>query len=462
MHYTHRLPTLTSFDQKGLFGFTFGPLQQKDLEIYYIEVEQGHDTFIVSKRITRIYYILAGSGYFTIANRKYDVSPGMLVEVPPKTEYSYSGTMTLIAISKPRWFNGNDTHTKWNPDVIQTNSPLPSNGTPLKIFARSLINMYLEANRRLWVRLPVSLSELGPVRAYGNLLHILARRYGTRAQAPSTFFLRNRPALELIRRLIGRSAAGDTLRVAVLGCSTGVEAYSIAWTILAARPDLKLILHAMDISKRAVEFGSRGRYSLVAAELTDTNIFERMTETEIMELFDRDGDVVAVKSWIKDAIRWQAGDASDSETLDALGPQDIVVANNFLCHMPPLIAEKCLHNIARLVRPHGYVFVSGIDLDVRTKVASDLGWYPVKDLLEEIHEGDPCMKSYWPCHYVGLEPLNKNREDWVRRYAAAFQVVPYGEKAGNTIDISTAARSANEQAASERSSQKAVVDAPKV
>ena len=44
MRYTYSLPTLPSFDGKGLFGYTFGPLQQKDLEIYYIEVEKGHDT----------------------------------------------------------------------------------------------------------------------------------------------------------------------------------------------------------------------------------------------------------------------------------------------------------------------------------------------------------------------------------------------------------------------------------
>jgi hypothetical protein len=39
MRYTHSLPTLPSFDGKGLFGYTFGPLQ-----FYYIEVEKGHDT----------------------------------------------------------------------------------------------------------------------------------------------------------------------------------------------------------------------------------------------------------------------------------------------------------------------------------------------------------------------------------------------------------------------------------
>jgi len=189
-------------------------------------------------------------------------------------------------------------------------------------------------------------------------------------------------------------------------------------------------LQALDISKQAVEFGKCGRYSLAASQFTDTDIFERMSETEIKELFDREGDVVTLKPWIKEGINWQVGDVAKSENLDALGPQDIVVANNFLCHMHPSMAEKCLRDIARLVRSHGYLFVSGIDLDVRTKVADDLGWHSLEELLEEIHEGDPCMKTYWPCHYVGLEPLNKKRADWKRRYAAAFQLVPSNEKGG--------------------------------
>ena len=128
MRYIHLLPTLPSFDGKGLFGYTFGPLQQRDLEIYYIEVEKGHDTFMVSKRITRIYYVLDGNGYFTIGDRRHDVSRGVLVEVPPKVEYSYSGKMKLIAVSNPRWFSGNDRYTKWNPDVVHGDFPSVTNG----------------------------------------------------------------------------------------------------------------------------------------------------------------------------------------------------------------------------------------------------------------------------------------------------------------------------------------------
>jgi hypothetical protein len=71
----------------------------------------------------------------------------------------------------------------------------------------------------------------------------------------------------------------------------------------------------------------------------------------------------------------------------------MVVASNFLCHMAPADAEKCLGNIARLVSAGGYLFVSGVDLDVRTKIALDLGWEPARELMTEIHDGDPSVRA---------------------------------------------------------------------
>jgi hypothetical protein len=90
--------------------------------------------------------------------------------------------------------------------------------------------------------------------------------------------------------------------------------------------------------------------------------------------------------------------------------------------MAPPDAERCLRSIARLVAPGGHLFVSGIDLDVRTKVAMDLGWTPLPDLLEGIHDGDRSLRGDWPCKYWGLEPLDRTRSDWAIRYASVFQV----------------------------------------
>jgi SAM-dependent methyltransferase len=320
-------------------------------------------------------------------------------------------------------------------DIYQRNFPsAPDNESWLtrlvkfKIFGKTPMNTFLRLNRRLWNQFPTSATTLRPMRLYGYFLHRLVRTQSVRGQLCHTFFLRNRCALELIRRLVERSPKADALRVAVLGCSTGAEAYSVAWRIRSARPDLKLILQAVDISQQAVKVARDGVYSPVASQITGTNLFDGMTQAEIEELFDRDGDVVAVKSWIRQGVSWHVADVARAEIFDTLGPQDIVVANNFLCHMDAASAEACLRNIVRLVSPTGYLFVSGIDLDIRTRVAEDLGWNPLQELLEEIHNGDPRMRVHWPWNYSALEPLNKRRPDWRLRYAAAFQVIAAGER----------------------------------
>jgi chemotaxis methyl-accepting protein methylase len=442
MPYVYSRPTSTSFTGKGLLGYSFGPLKQKDLDFYYIEVEKGHDTFQISRKISRTYYVLAGSGYFTIDQNRYEVGPGVLIEVPPKVEYCYSGRMTLLAFARPRWFSGNDVPTKWNPDVVGRDTPCALNRKTwvtalagITILGKSPFNVFLRLNRALWNRVPSSFATSTATRLYGSFLHQLVRAQSVRGQAFSTLFLRNRPELELIRRLVDREKKGGTLRVAVLGCSTGAEAYSVAWRIRSARPDLKVVLHAVDISKQAVEVAKSGVYSLTTPELTATDIIEGLTPNQVDEIFERNGNLLKVKAWIQEGITWGVGDAGEPEMLAALGTQDIVVANNFLCHMDPPDAERSLRNIARLVRPNGYLFVGGIDLDVRTSVASDLGWSPLEELLEEIHEGDPWLRQVWPFDYGGLEPLNKKRRDWKIRYAAAFRMVP-GESVSRTRDES--------------------------
>jgi mannose-6-phosphate isomerase-like protein (cupin superfamily) len=117
MSYIVTIASSPAFALKGMKGYQFEPLENKELDIYLLDVEKGHDTFIISKKLTRIYYILEGAGYFTIEKRKYDVGPGMLVEVPPNVEYSYSGTMKILLISNPHWFRGNEEETGKNPDV---------------------------------------------------------------------------------------------------------------------------------------------------------------------------------------------------------------------------------------------------------------------------------------------------------------------------------------------------------
>lgn len=303
---------------------------------------------------------------------------------------------------------------------------------------------YLNYLKRLWVRLPgfVQLSSFGEI--LGRHFHARVLRHAARRQFFGTFFFRNRAELTLMQRLIEEKELGSALRIAVVACSKGAEVYSIVWAIRSERPDLKFSLHAIDISREILEFAARGIYSrksgeavsialaggaaqsedILARTLIDQNapIFERVSDEELDSIADVEGDIVKIKPELKEGITWVHGDAFSRELVEALGPQDIVVANRFLCHMEPPDAEQCLRNVAQMVRPGGLIFVSGIDLDVRTKVAIDLGWHPVKDMIREVHEGDTSLRHGWPVNYWGLEPFDEARKNSAIRYASVFRV----------------------------------------
>ena len=108
--------------------------------------------------------------------------------------------------------------------------------------------------------------------------------------------------------------------------------------------------------------------------------------------------------------------------MSILGPQDIVIANRFLCHMGPGAADHILRNLAHVLKPGGYLFVSGIDLDVRTRVALEMKWNAVTELMEEVHDGDPSIRDCWPLEYWAKEPFQAKRYDAMIRYASAFQI----------------------------------------
>src|SRR5947208_9601692 len=300
--------------------------------------------------------------------------------------------------------------------------PILEKAARLQFFGKSPASLYLRLNKGIWERLPSRVRNLYPIRSYGTWLHNLVCLRARREMYFGTFFLRNRPALELMRRLADQKANGSTLRIAVLGCSMGAEVYSILWTIRSARPDLKVLLEGVDISKEILSFAEKGIYSPSTSQSVNASIFERLTETEMVELFNWEGDQAKVKSWLREGITWQLRDAADPELVNILERQDMVVASNFLCHMARADAEQCLGNIAQLVSPGGYLFVSGVDLGVRTKASLDLNWEPVRDLIVEIHDGDRSVRVDWPWAWWGLEPLNRKRHDWQTRYAAAFRI----------------------------------------
>lgn len=302
---------------------------------------------------------------------------------------------------------------------------------PNLMAVHSLIGHVGHVGDAAWRRLPTRLRERPLLLAAGSWIHKLALTFSDRSESQSTWFLRNEPLLLTIRDLVaGGFTLGLVLRLCSVGCSTGSEIYSILWMIRKALPDLKILPIGIDISESAIAKARAGRYSLHDSEITAGLLHSRskpvLSEESIRELFDESGEQLKIKNWIAEGIRWEVGDARDPGIVEKFGVQDIVFANNFLVHMKQREATACLGNILRLVKPDGFFVCRGVDLDVREMAAERFRLRPIQMRIEEIHNADPDLdaRSSWPWRYYGLEPLDKRRKNWIKRYASVFQVQP--------------------------------------
>lgn len=286
--------------------------------------------------------------------------------------------------------------------------------------ADSLARKIKREGGRLWKRLPVGLQERPPAKYVNHWIHMLARKFSLRRQshtAPTTTRFRRYPALLLtICDLIKDFPVGDTVRLCVMGCSTGAELYSVVWAIQKARGDLKVLPIGIDISESAIEKARAGRYSAKDRELGG------LPEEFWSELFDVTQSELTIKASLRAGVEWIVGDVRNNGLRSQVGLQDIVLANNFLIFMKEHEATTCLRKIVECVRPGGLLLCRGVDLDVRERVARQFLLQPVSLRIEELHEINVRERRGWPWEYWGLEPLDKTRKGWVRRYATVFKV----------------------------------------
>ncbi len=113
-----KLSKKAAYSQKGVNGYKF-PLTNKDAEVYLVDVKNGHDNYLISKKIIHTYYIISGKGVFDIGGNLYKVKARDLIEAKPKIEYTYSGKMKMLLIMTPPYHKGNDILTRKNPAVLK-------------------------------------------------------------------------------------------------------------------------------------------------------------------------------------------------------------------------------------------------------------------------------------------------------------------------------------------------------
>ncbi|WP_203428617.1 oligosaccharide flippase family protein [Rhizobium sp. BG4] len=208
----------------------------------------------------------------------------------------------------------------------------------------------------------------------GRFIYRRFTRDTVKVQTHFTHFMRNPPLLDALTQLTGRMETGEPLRIASIGCSTGAELYSVLYTLRKAYPGKEIFGYGSDLSEEVVKVAQLGRYQPGRAAGEGGMFHAGRPEVEASEVAEfsglmepgRDG-VCEVHDWLKAGTSWFVADAIKDDIVAMIGPQDVVLANNFMGPMDDRSADQCLRNVMGLVRPGGILVIDGVDLDVKTR-----------------------------------------------------------------------------------------------
>jgi chemotaxis methyl-accepting protein methylase len=264
-------------------------------------------------------------------------------------------------------------------------------------------------------------APLGNTLTWRRMRHRIAQWVAPRRNSHFTGFLRlpsqfKALAGPVLAALLNGGAVTDALDIAVLGCSNGAEAYSVASVLGRGHPGLVFRVRGYDIDGEVLRKARTGRY---AAEEIFNNA--AITEEFVRSTFDRVEHGYIVKRRIRERVTFDQADALSPDLDTRLGRFDILFAQNFIFHLPRKQARKALENTHRLLHSGSALFIDGVDLDLRQGFARRTRLVPLDFEIEQIHSEARWARAVgWPYAYWGLEPLVKSGRDWRRRYATIF------------------------------------------
>ncbi len=170
-----------------------------------------------------------------------------------------------------------------------------------------------------------------------------------------TKFFRDKDAFEVIKdkalkEIIENKLQVDTLKVWVVGCATGEEAYSLAILILEQLTDLKKNLEvkifASDIDKAALLHASKGEYPLT--------ISRDVSEERLKNFFIKQDDKYKVRDNIRKMIIFADHDIVKQPPY---GKIDLISCRNLLIYINPILQRKILSSLHFCLNMGGYLFL---------------------------------------------------------------------------------------------------------
>lgn len=255
------------------------------------------------------------------------------------------------------------------------------------------------------------------MRYLGNLIHKEKLQNQARGQSLATSFYRSLHQIRSFEGPLRYLVQGPKIHVLVTGCSLGCEVYTLAGYLNIMFPKLAWHITAIDISYEAVTATRVAHYSNKHGLGSPKNDIVRSIESNI---FERSGEKWVVKDKIRDCITVQQIDVLSPQFINSFSEYDVVFGQNYLIHMADSMASQAFTSLVNVLRPEGALFVTGMDLDLRTLLSKQYCLNPIDFDLRAIHEEDHIKRGWWPWQYWSLEPFSDRRFDYLSRYATIY------------------------------------------
>lgn len=152
-----------------------------------------------------------------------------------------------------------------------------------------------------------------------------------------------------IKSLLLNSGKGtDTIRVWVVGCSTGEEAYSIAMVFREClderkmKGNFKIQIYATDIDKESIDIARRGTYPL--------NIAQDVSLERLQRFFIKEDSIYRIRSEIRETIVFAEQNVLTDPPFTRL---DLLSCRNLLIYLSPETQKKLMQLFHYTLNPGG-------------------------------------------------------------------------------------------------------------
>lgn len=236
-----------------------------------------------------------------------------------------------------------------------------------------------------------------------------------------TRFFRDPEAFEaLARKALGIILSGkkneSELRVWVVGCSTGEEAYSLAILLTEAieksRKVINLQIFASDIDPRAIEFARKGIYP--------AGISHDVSQKRLDRFFTNADGVYRIKKSIRDSVLFALQDISKDPPFSRI---DLLSCRNLLIYMEKDLQKKVFPTFHYSLIDKGILFLGTSEtvgdfagdfknIDTRYKIYQKTGTISatadqlhIQDQLPQIQPAPRAAKTEEPLRALGVRLL---------------------------------------------------------